>query len=179
MPFQAIPIAMRANTGTPLSKLLWIHIVHESLIGQDAPNGKAFYQVEYEDLCRFCQTERSAVIEALSHLQRCGLIRAYPGADDGGVFIDVELPISDLRTDERKRIKATPDQIRELASKGGYRCAACGQIDYSDDHWHVDHIIPRSIGGADVEINCQLLCETCNTRKGARVHWVDFLGGRR
>ena len=33
----------------------------------------------------------------------------------------------------------------------------------------IDHVHPRSLGGEDSALNFQILCTTCNTRKGARV----------
>lgn len=181
MPFQALPIALRANTGTPLSKLLWVYIVSECSI-DDAPNGRGFLMLENASAERFCQAAWPDVLEALGHLQRLGLVENFwPGKQDpeGETMIDVGLPMSQLRHDERKRLKPSPDQIDALATKCNYRCAACDATSYDSSTWHVDHIIPRSIGGADTEDNLQLLCPSCNTRKGAKVHWVDFLGGRR
>jgi HNH endonuclease len=40
-------------------------------------------------------------------------------------------------------------------------CQACGM-----DGNTVDHIIPRSMGGTDDEINLQCLCGACNSAKG-------------
>lgn len=37
---------------------------------------------------------------------------------------------------------------------------------------HLDHITPRSRGGADSEDNLRLLCAQCNVTRGARVDWV-------
>jgi 5-methylcytosine-specific restriction endonuclease McrA len=34
---------------------------------------------------------------------------------------------------------------------------------------HVDHIVPRKLGGDDSLTNLQLLCEQCNLRKGGRL----------
>ena len=39
--------------------------------------------------------------------------------------------------------------------------------------YHVDHIMPLSLGGSNDKKNIQLLCETCNLKKGAR-HPVEF-----
>lgn len=44
------------------------------------------------------------------------------------------------------------------------RCKGCEQH-FEFRHFHVDHIIPRSRGGQDVEGNLQLLCGSCNVIK--------------
>ena len=52
-------------------------------------------------------------------------------------------------------------------------CAACGVLldTFSSDapaSFHVDHVLPKSLGGPDHISNYQPLCRTCNTRKGSR-----------
>ncbi|SFS42527.1 HNH endonuclease [Brevundimonas viscosa] len=183
MPFQALPIALRDNTGDPLSKLAWIFIVHHARI-DDAPNGMAYSAFETRELASFCQASEAEVVEAVDRLVRLGLVeRVYWkgwGPEAGGAdeaFADVSLPISQIDDAARRRIKGSPDQLDWLLAKQAYSCVTCGS---QDDHgkWHLDHILPRSVGGADIERNCQVICATCNSRKGARVHWVDFIGGR-
>lgn len=44
-------------------------------------------------------------------------------------------------------------------------CAACG----SDDRPEVDHIVPWVISHDDSEDNLQVLCFTCNRRKGPKL----------
>lgn len=51
--------------------------------------------------------------------------------------------------------------------RDGYRCAQCGTA----EDLTIDHIYPKSLGGADTEDNLQTLCRSCNSRKGARVLW--------
>lgn len=46
-------------------------------------------------------------------------------------------------------------------------CPNCGKY-FELGEMHADHILPWSKGGHTVEANCQLLCRTCNLRKGAR-----------
>jgi hypothetical protein len=54
------------------------------------------------------------------------------------------------------------------SSPGERRCLCCG----SAENLTVDHVIPRSCGGADDESNYQPLCRSCNSIKGAT--YVDF-----
>lgn len=34
--------------------------------------------------------------------------------------------------------------------------------------WDADHILPKSLGGTDEEENLQIMCQTCNRKKGNR-----------
>lgn len=188
MPFQALPIALRDNPGTPVSKLAWIYIVQRCSI-QDAPNGMAWLELEVARLADFCQCTEAEAVGALELLRRQRLLGLISwkswtmGADNRDeALVDVVLPVSQLHKSERKRIKASPDEIDNLLREQEWICVTCGVSCLHEDEdaatWHVDHIIPRSVGGADVARNCQAICPSCNRRKGSKLHFLDFLGVR-
>ena len=47
------------------------------------------------------------------------------------------------------------------------------------DLFEVDHVVPRSKGGPDIDDNLQLLCPTCNRRKGSRTmrRFLELMAG--
>lgn len=96
----------------------------------------------------------------------------------------------------------------EFADKHGRKCAACGKEnlvsnsraewvvmqlyknikdkerreqkiqEWRDRVYHIDHIIPRHRGGTNDESNLQLLCRSCNVKKGTRT-MEEFLEYKR
>ena len=49
---------------------------------------------------------------------------------------------------------------------GSYVCASCGEVFPTRLFLQVDHIVPMAKGGLSVPDNLQVLCRTCNQRKG-------------
>ncbi len=49
---------------------------------------------------------------------------------------------------------------------GYYVCAGCGEIFPTRIYLQVDHITPMAKGGLTIQENLQVLCRTCNMRKG-------------
>lgn len=45
------------------------------------------------------------------------------------------------------------------------KCCSCG----STENLHIDHIIPVAKGGINSETNVQILCQSCNLKKNARI----------
>lgn len=55
---------------------------------------------------------------------------------------------------------------RAIAERDGCRCAYCGATaEESGAHLHLDHLRPRSQGGADVASNLVTACRRCNTAR--------------
>jgi len=62
-----------------------------------------------------------------------------------------------------RRERIAPEIRRAVFERDGGRCVECG----SDFDIQYDHVIPFSLGGAGTVENLQVLCATCNIRKGA------------
>jgi len=54
-------------------------------------------------------------------------------------------------------------KLREIVIRRDGVCQMCGM-----EGNHVDHIVPRKLGGDDSLSNLQFLCQQCNLRKGGR-----------
>lgn len=66
---------------------------------------------------------------------------------------------------ERKRL------AEEVSARDGARCAYCGHI----GDLTLDHVIPRSQGGANDARNLVMACKSCNSSKGDRTP-AEWLG---
>lgn len=67
---------------------------------------------------------------------------------------------------QRTTRERVPEGIAaEVWRRDGGRCVKCE----SRESLHIDHIIPLSQGGATIVSNLQLLCESCNLSKGAKI----------
>lgn len=61
---------------------------------------------------------------------------------------------------------AIPDDVKQLVwTRDGGQCRVCG----SQVELQFDHIIPVILGGATSAENLQILCGSCNRRKGAAI----------
>ena len=52
---------------------------------------------------------------------------------------------------------------------GGYQCAGCGKIFPNRRYLQVDHIKSLNNGGLTLPENLQILCRSCNAKKGDSV----------
>jgi len=70
-----------------------------------------------------------------------------------------------LREDDAEgaRRERIPIEVREFVwARDEGRCVSCG----AEDDLQFDHVIPVARGGGNTEANVQILCGTCNRRKG-------------
>ena len=52
----------------------------------------------------------------------------------------------------------------EVLSRDNYQCAFCK----SKEHLSIDHIKPEALGGKTILENLQVLCRSCNSKKGIK-----------
>jgi len=79
---------------------------------------------------------------------------------------DLLLPtVIRLRQFVRVPYRQMPLTRRNVFQRDGHRCQYCGAM---DERLSIDHVIPRSRGGADTWENVTTACLPCNVRKGNR-----------
>jgi hypothetical protein len=91
-------------------------------------------------------------------------------------IIDFEIKRDGSHWDHRRRgRRPVSGTIRyEVLKRAQFRCELCG-ISAEEKSLEVDHIEPKSKGGADELSNFQALCFTCNSQKNNRDQ-TDFRG---
>ncbi len=99
--------------------------------------------------------------EPLEELIRIGVL----GKKREGLFYIPKLHKGKLRFfSNPKRSSLSPKLRAWIKDKFKFRCASCG----SSERLEIDHIKPVSLGGDDSASNLQLLCFSCNRKKGPR-----------
>ena len=67
-----------------------------------------------------------------------------------------------------RRVRTLPAVRWQTFQRDGWKCVSCGLSAKDDVILHVDHIVPRSLGGRDELSNYQTLCQACNLGKSNR-----------
>jgi hypothetical protein len=70
--------------------------------------------------------------------------------------------LSPLETRRKEFNRKRPNLFKQLIKRDGYICRKCP----AKDDLSVDHIIPIEKGGSDDLDNLQILCRSCNAKKG-------------
>jgi len=83
-----------------------------------------------------------------------------------GYFLEFLLSEFELRYGKRRRGHVGGRIRNEVLKKFNFRCVFCGESDFKK--LTIDHIKPYSKGGRENISNLQVLCRSCNSKKGAK-----------
>jgi len=67
---------------------------------------------------------------------------------------------------------------REVFIRSGGCCHYCGTPQRLDGAWHVEHQLPRALGGNNEALNLVAACERCNLKKSDRTA-LEFVSAER
>jgi len=77
-----------------------------------------------------------------------------------------ELTLKKEKTPKENTRSRIPDDVQIFVwNRDEGICVKCG----SNENLAFDHIIPHSLGGSDTKRNLQILCDTCNQKKGNKI----------
>jgi len=108
--------------------------------------------------------ENQAIVKAYS--------RAYAAANPEARRIQTQNRNARKRANGGTLSKGLSAKLFKL-QKG--KCACCSLP--LGNNFHLDHILPITLGGPNIDSNIQLLRQRCNNQKSAK-HPVDFMQGR-
>ena len=86
-----------------------------------------------------------------------------------------ELPLSEIAKINPELEKSLREGAFKKAKVGNeYQCAVCGRKFFTRQFLQVDHIKSLNNGGLSVPENLQILCRSCNAKKGDKENFNDF-----
>jgi hypothetical protein len=83
-------------------------------------------------------------------------------------------PDSDEPTMQAQRLKPVCRRRREIFDKSQGKCHYCSTVLTLDGRWHVEHMMPRALGGGDDLVNLVAACVPCNLGKADRTA-IEFV----
>jgi hypothetical protein len=105
-----------------------------------------------------------AELDLMRHVDKSDAIRrAY----------ELIIQVQEQRSQPRKRRPKARNEVAAryekilvaLGRRDGFACVHCRAV----DDLQIDHILPVSLGGTSDMLNLQILCKSCNTRKGNKL----------
>jgi hypothetical protein len=109
--------------------------------------------------------DKLQALAAARRLLRASDVSERPEARQATLWRDDEFPA--LR-DTAKPLRTVPRRRREIFDRSQGRCHYCAAALTLDGHWHVEHMLPRALGGSDGAYNLVASCARCNLTKRDR-----------
>jgi len=86
-------------------------------------------------------------------------------------------PDEEAPTPREEALKPVSRRRREIFEKCGGKCQYCATALTLDGQWHVEHMMPRALGGTDDPLNLVAACVGCNLGKSDRTA-LEFVSQR-
>ncbi len=76
----------------------------------------------------------------------------------------------------KRGVEHSPYTRTEIFDRDGGRCKGCGLVLANKPRsFHIDHIVPLTLGGPDIPSNLQVMCPPCNRSKWANLEGQIYL----
>lgn len=173
-------LALRVGVGPAVLASLLAQLQKDGTLWE----GRRWVRASVNELADYLMAfSEDTVYRYLCDLRKAGVIRSeHRPAGDGRrvlwhtVIVDIEQPQSGAKPQrwvrtQRIRTHALRQEVAKnrsaifaaLVERDGCHCQRCG----AEDRLQIDHVTPLAKGGNNDLDNLQLLCATCNARKGA------------
>ncbi len=130
----------------------------EMLFISISPNSRS---IEYQ--CMYCNKKMRADSDGSPNAREAKNFYDRFANKATDIFFTIPEESNSFQSTVREPI---PESVRnKVWRRDSGQCVKCS----SKENLEFDHIIPVSKGGANTARNLQLLCETCNRSKGARI----------
>jgi len=135
---------------------------------------------------RLTNADRVHALEKATRERNAASLRAHQQRKNARIRADIKArlrpphrrdKLKHCIRESRRRSKSTgrftAEDVNEILKSQRGRCANPRCRTKLGPKFHLDHITPLSLGGANVRRNIQIMCPTCNLRKG-RKHPITF-----
>ena len=128
-------------------------LICEGFINQDI-TGEPFMIFKNKSICSSC------------YIGLIPEIYNKAGSGDGGIIhlIFKSCLMSDHNKKQRRSLKSNKELFNTLLHKYKFECVHCK----TKDNLTIDHIKPVAKGGTSELSNLQILCKSCNSKKGTK-----------
>ncbi len=117
-----------------------------------------------KDLADRCRLSEQEMVEVLDRLEAAGEITVVPYHGYLKIAIRCVPPEVCLGVSKPKK-RFISRAVRRVVMERDGSCRHCG----TTENLCLDHIYPESLGGETTVENLQVLCRSCNSKKGVRV----------